>query len=267
MIGWGEAAVLGVLQGLTEFLPISSSAHLRIAAPLLGWADPGAAFETAVLLYFRADIRAIATAWTRSLARPSLRADPAARMGWFILVGTLPIGVLGFVLQDSIETAFRDLRIIGVTLVAFGLVLGAADPAAANTRPLESMTLRHALAYSAAQALALVPGVSRSGGTISAGLLLGYLREAAARYAFLLAVPAVLASGALELFNIGEAGAPAWGPTLLATGIAFAVGYAVIAWLLRYLARGDFRPFVVYRVLLGLGVLALVQAGALPALP
>ena len=271
MIGWFEAAVLGVVQGLTEFLPVSSSAHLRIVAPLLGWEDPGAAFtavtqlgtETAVLLYFRRDIATIATTWLRSLARPALRKEPAARMGWYVILGTLPIGVLGLLLADTIETAFRDLRLIAATLVVFGLVLGAADALARNRKPLERLTLRDALVYGCAQALALVPGVSRSGGTISAGLLLGYRREAAARYAFLLAVPAVLASGVFQLRRIGDADAPAWGPTLLATGLAFAVGYAVIAWLLRYLSHGSFRPFVLYRVALGLAVLALVLTGVL----
>ena len=267
--------MLGVVQGLTEFLPISSSAHLRILAPLLGWADPGAAFtavtqlgtETAVLIYFRADIWTIVRTWTLSLARPQLRGDPAARMGWYVILGTLPIGILGFLLRDSIETPFRDLRIIALTLVVFGLVLGAADAVARNAKPLDRLTLRDALLFGLAQSLALVPGVSRSGGTISAGLLMGYRREAAARYAFLLAVPAVLASGVFELRKIGETGSPAWGPTLLATVTAFAVGYAVIAWLLRYLARGSFRPFVIYSVLLGLGVLVLVWAGVLSPLP
>jgi len=275
VIGWVEAAVLGVLQGLTEFLPISSTAHLRIAAALLGWDDPGAAFtavtqlgtEAAVLVYFRRDIAVILRTWTRSLLQPRLRADPAARLGWFIIVGTLPIAVLGLALQDTIETAFRDLRIIGATLVVFGLVLGLADRVARNNRPLDRLTLPHALAFGAAQALALIPGVSRSGGTISAGLLLGYTRQAAARYAFLLAVPAVLASGLLELKDIGGTNTPAWGPTVLATVLAFAVGYAVIAALLRYLVKGSFLPFVVYRVVLGMAVLALVQTGVLDSLP
>ncbi len=274
-IGWIEAAVLGVLQGLTEFLPISSSAHLRIVAPLFGWADPGAAFtavtqigtETAVLLYFRRDIWAIVSTWTRSLVRPELRADPAARTGWYVIVGTVPIGVLGFVLRDTIETAFRDLRLIALTLVVFGLVLGVADALARNVKELTELSLRDGILLGCAQALALVPGVSRSGGTISAGLLLGYHRAAAARYAFLLAVPAVLASGLFELRRIGDADSPDWGPTLLATVIAFGVGFAVIAWLLRYLARGSFRPFVVYRVVLGLAVLGLLATGALPPQP
>jgi undecaprenyl-diphosphatase len=271
VIGWFEAAVLGVLQGLTEFLPISSSAHLRIVAPLFGWQDPGAAFtaviqigtESAVLLYFRRDIWTILRTWTLSLGRRELRDDPAARMGWYVILGTLPIGVLGFVLRDTIETAFRDLRLIALTLVLFGLVLGVADAVARNVKPLDRLNLRDGLLYGCAQALALVPGVSRSGGTISAGLLMGYRREAAARYAFLLAVPAVLASGVFELRQIGEGAAPDWGPTLLATAIAFAVGYVVIAWLLRFLVSHSFRPFVLYRMALGLVVLALVATGVL----
>lgn len=275
MSDWIQAAVLGVLQGLTEFVPVSSTAHLRIASALLGWEDPGAAFtavtqlgtEAAVLVYFRRDIVAILSTWTRSLTRPELRSEPAARMGWYIIVGTLPIAGLGLALQDTIETAFRDLRIIGATLITFGLLLGLADRIARNARPIEKLTLRHALIYGFAQALALIPGVSRSGGTITAGLLLGYTRQAAARYAFLLAVPAVLAAGLLELKDIGGTNTPDWGPTLLATALAVAVGYAVIAALLRYLASGSFRPFVIYRVILGAGVLILVLAGAIPALP
>ncbi len=271
-MGYLEALLLGLVQGLTEFLPISSSAHLRLVGEFLpSGEDPGAAFtavtqlgtETAVLLYFRHDIWRIATTWLRSLARPELRTDPDARMGWFVLLGTLPIALLGFVFQDTIETSLRALTLIGVTLVVFGIVLGLADRFAANRKPLSELTLRDALLFGAAQALALVPGVSRSGGTISGGLLLGYQRAAAARYSFLLAIPAVLASGVLELFDIGEESAPAWGPTLLATAVAFVVGYAVIAWFLRYISSPEhsFLPFVIYRVVLGLVVIVLAQTG------
>jgi undecaprenyl-diphosphatase len=271
VVGWFEAVVLGIVQGLTEFLPISSSAHLRIVAAFSGWPDPGAAFtavtqigtESAVIIYFRRDIGRIARAWTLSFFRRQWKGDPDARMGWYVIVGTLPIGILGFTLQDTIETAFRDLRLIGLTLIFFGLVLGVADARARNAKGLEELTLRDGLLYGLAQALALVPGVSRSGGTISAGLLLGYRREAAARYAFLLAIPAVLASGIFQLLDIGGAGAPAWGPTILATLIAFAVGYAVIVFFLRYIATHSFRLFVVYRVALGLLVLALIWFGVL----
>ncbi|MFJ4095128.1 undecaprenyl-diphosphate phosphatase [Kitasatospora sp. NPDC089913] len=272
-MGWFHAAVLGLVQGLTEFLPVSSSAHLRVFSALLGWDDPGAAFtavtqlgtESAVLIYFRKDIAAIASTWIRSLWTPALRRDPNARTGWFVIVGTLPIAVLGKLFQDTIETQLRDLRIIGTTLIVFGLVLAAADRSRAvrSARQIDSLTFPHALVYGAAQSLALIPGVSRSGGTISAGLFLGYSREAAARYSFLLAIPAVLASGTLELFKIGEGPAPAWGPTVLATLIAFAVGYAAIAWFLKYISHHSFLPFVIYRIALGILIIALVTAGVL----
>ncbi|MBD0691606.1 undecaprenyl-diphosphate phosphatase [Streptomyces sp. CBMA123] len=272
-MNWFHGAVLGLVQGLTEFLPVSSSAHLRVFSALLGWDDPGAAFtavtqlgtEAAVLIYFRRDIASIVRTWVMSLFRPALRSEPDARTGWFVIIGTLPIGVLGKLFQDSIETHLRDLRIIGTTLIVFGLVLALADRTRAvrHARPITDLTLPHAAAYGFAQALALIPGVSRSGGTISAGLLLGYSREAAARYSFLLAIPAVLASGTLELFKIGEGPAPAWGPTILATLIAFAVGYAAIAWFLGYISNNSFLPFVVYRVLLGVLIIGLVAGGVL----
>ena len=275
-IGWLEALVLGIVQGLTEFLPISSSAHLRVVSAFAGWEDPGAAFtavtqlgtESAVLLYFRRDIWQIVRAWTLSLFRPTMRDDPAARMGWYVILGTLPIGVLGFTLRDVIESTFRDLRIIGTTLVLFGVVLGLADRFARNAKPLTALTTRDGLLFGLAQSLALIPGVSRSGGTISGGLLLGYTRAAAARYSFLLAIPAVLASGVFELRKIGdEAAAPEWGPTVLATVLAFGVGFAVIAWFLRYISneRHSFAPFVLYRIGLGLTVIALLTAGVIPA--
>lgn len=268
---WVQAIVLGLVQGLTEFLPISSSAHLRVVSALLGWSDPGAAFtavtqlgtESAVLIYFRRDIAGILAAWTTSLYRPERGADPRARMGWYVIAGTVPIAVLGLLLQNTIETAFRDLRLIATTLIVFGLILAVADRLARNTRPLCELTAGHALGYGLAQSLALIPGVSRSGGTISAGLLLGYRREAAARYSFLLAVPAVLASGLFELTKIGEGAAPEWGPTILATVVAFGVGYLVIAWFLKFIAHHTFTPFVAYRVVAGALVMMLVATGVL----
>lgn len=272
-MSWFEAVVLGLLQGLTEFLPISSSAHLRVFSALAGWGDPGAAFtavtqlgtESAVLIYFRKDIASIVRAWTAALFVKERRKDPDARMGWFVIAGSVPICVLGAAFQDTIETSLRDLRIVGTTLVVFGVILAVADRSAAarRARPISELTLPHALGYGFAQSLALIPGVSRSGGTISAGLLMGYGREAAARFSFLLAIPAVLASGLLELFKIGEGPAPAWGPTLLATGIAFVVGYAAIAWFLKYISSHTFTPFVVYRVALGLLIFGLLAAGAI----
>ncbi|MER5866752.1 undecaprenyl-diphosphate phosphatase [Kitasatospora sp. NPDC002040] len=270
---WFHAAVLGLVQGLTEFLPVSSSAHLRVFSALAGWQDPGAAFtavtqlgtETAVLIYFRKDIAAIVSAWVVALFKRERRSDPNARLGWFVILGTLPIGIFGALFQDTIETTLRDLRVIGTTLILFGVILAVADRTRAvrHAKPISELTLPHAIAYGLAQSLALIPGVSRSGGTISAGLLLGYSREAAARYSFLLAIPAVLASGVLELFKIGEGPAPAWGPTILATVIAFVVGYAAIAWFLKYISSHSFMPFVIYRVLLGIVIIGLVTAGVL----
>jgi undecaprenyl-diphosphatase len=274
-VGWFEAVVLGLVQGLTEFLPISSSAHLRVVGEAAGWGDPGAAFtaitqigtEAAVLLYFRRDIGRIIAAWVRALFDRSRRSDPDARTGWLIIVGSIPIGVLGLLFQDDIETTLRDLRIVAISLVAFSLVLFWADRVGRKRRELRHLTVRDGLLFGLAQAMALVPGVSRSGGTITMGLFLGYTRAAAARYSFLLAVPAVLASGLFQVYEslTGEVAGEtvSWGPTLLATVIAFAVGLSVIAWLLRYLDRGTFTPFVVYRVVLGLALLALVGVGVL----
>jgi len=273
-MGWFEAVVLGVVQGLTEFLPISSSAHLRIVGEAFGWDDPGAAFtaitqigtELAVLLYFRRDIARIIVAWLGSLAGRR-KGDPDARMGWLIIVGSIPIVVLGLLFQDDIETTLRDLRIVAIALVAFSLILYWADRVGAKKRELDHLTVGHGIAFGFAQAMALVPGVSRSGGTITMGLFLGYTRAAAARYSFLLAIPAVLGSGLFQAYEAltgnvaGES--VSWGPTIAATVIAFFVGLTVIAWLLRYLDRGSFTPFVVYRVLLGLLVLALVGTGVL----
>ncbi len=274
LIGWFEALVLGLVQGLTEFLPISSSAHIRVVSAFFGWRDPGAAFtaviqlgtEAAVLIYFRKRIRDIVSTWTRSLWTPGLRQDPAARMGWYVIAGSVPIGVLGLAFKHQIETTVRDLRLVGACLVVFGLLLALADRLARNELILDkNLNLPHALVYGLAQSLALIPGVSRSGGTTGAGLLLGYRREEAAEYSFLLAMPAVLMSGVLELFKIGHGETPAWGPTILATLVSFAVGYAAVAWFLRYIGTHRFTPFVVYRVLLGAFVIAAVSFDLIPA--
>ncbi|MCM3885034.1 undecaprenyl-diphosphate phosphatase [Frankia sp. R82] len=318
-MNYPQAAILGLVQGLTEFLPVSSSAHLRITAVAAGWDDPGAAFtavtqigtEAAVLLYFRQDIARILQASARSIREREMRGDPDARIGWLVLLGTIPIGVCGLTLQDAIEGPFRDLRLTATSLIAFGLVLGAADRCAAGgrgrhrlpkpRRTLTDLSVRDGVLFGFAQAAALIPGVSRSGATIGGGLLLGYTREAAARYSFLLAMPAVLASGLFELRHlVGSGGAddgddpaspasPAaaagsssgtassvassvagdaelsWGPTLLATGVAFTTGYAAIAWFLRYVSSRSFAPFVGYRVGLGALLLSLLAAGVLDA--
>jgi undecaprenyl-diphosphatase len=271
VISWLEAVVLGIVQGLTEFLPISSSAHVLVVSQLLGWPDPGAAFtavmqigtEAAVLIYFRHDIVRIVSAWFRSLRDPSLRGHIDARMGWYVIIGTLPIAVLGLTFSHQIETAARNLWLVAVVLIVFGIVLGVADRLGAKTKELDQLDARNGVLFGFGQALALIPGVSRSGATISTGLALGYTRAAAARYAFLLAIPAVLASGLFEMRKIGESGEVAWGPTLLATVIAFGVGYAVIAWLLRYVTTHSYLPFVIYRIALGGLLIGLLATGTL----
>ncbi|MEU5112088.1 undecaprenyl-diphosphate phosphatase [Streptomyces longwoodensis] len=282
-MSWFESLVLGLVQGLTEFLPVSSSAHLRLTAAFSGWHDPGAAFtaitqigtEAAVLIYFRKDIGRIIAAWSRSLVDKGMREDHDAKMGWLVIVGSVPIGVLGVTLKDQIEGPFRDLRVTATMLVVVGIVIGIADRLAARDEkggrhraPKQRKTLEHlgvkdGLIYGLCQACALIPGVSRSGATISGGLFMGYRREAAARYSFLLAIPAVLASGVFELKDAMESGHVAWGPTLLATVIAFASGYAVIAWFMKYISTKSFMPFVWYRVALGIVIIALVATGVL----
>ncbi|WP_062073331.1 undecaprenyl-diphosphate phosphatase [Demequina sediminicola] len=286
-MGWWEAVILGTVQGITEFLPISSSAHVRVVGPLLpGGGDPGAAFsaiiqlgtEAAVLLYFRKDIARIIAAWFRALAGKdgasraerfgSKNAD--ARMGWWVILGSIPIAVLGFVFQDFIEGHLRNLYITAAMLAIFGLVLGFADKIGRKERELTSLRGKDALLLGLAQAMALVPGVSRSGGTISMGLLLGLTREAAARYSFLLAIPAVLGSAGLELVtNADELTAPG-GPgvanTVIATVVAFAVGYAVIVWFLKLITHHTFWPFVWYRIGFAVLIVALLAAGTIPAL-
>jgi undecaprenyl-diphosphatase len=272
LIDWVQAVLLGILQGLTEFLPISSSAHLRVFPAFLGWDDPGAAFtavvqigtEVAVLLYFFTDIWRIGITWLKSLTNPELRSDPDARMGWFIIVGSLPIVVLGVLFRDAIETTARSLWLVGAMLIVFGVVLGVADRVGSHRHPIGHLGWRDAVLFGLAQAMALIPGVSRSGATISMGLFLGYERAAATRYAFLLAIPAVVGAGLFQLPQIpGGENAYGVGPTIAATLAAFVVGYATIAWLLRWVTTRSYLPFVVYRVALGSVVLIGLATGAL----
>jgi len=275
-VGWAEAAFLGLVQGLTEFLPISSSAHLRIIGPMLpSGGDPGAAFtaitqigtELAVLIYFRRDLARITLSWWASLTSAGRHRDADSRMGWLIIIGTLPIAVLGLLFKDAIETSLRNLYLTATVLIVFALFLGLADRYGARRRPLEQLTWTHGLLFGLAQAMALIPGVSRSGGTITAGLLMGYTREACARYSFLLAIPAVLASGFYQLYRSwGVEGPVAPGPTALATAVAFVVGYGVIVVFLRLVTTRSYMPFVVYRIALGLLVFGLLQFGVLSAL-
>ncbi|MEV5730014.1 undecaprenyl-diphosphate phosphatase [Streptomyces pharetrae] len=282
-MSWFESLILGLVQGLTEFLPVSSSAHLRLTAAFSGWDDPGAAFtaitqigtEAAVLIYFREDIGRILTAWFRSLYDKAWRKDHDAQMGWLVIVGSIPIGVLGVTLKDQIEGPFRDLRITATMLIVVGVIIGIADRLAARDetggrhraikerKGLRDLGVKDGLIFGLCQAAALIPGVSRSGATISGGLFMGYQREAAARYSFLLAIPAVLASGLFELKDAMEGGHVSWGPTIFATIIAFVTGYAVIAWFMKFISTKSFMPFVWYRIALGIILIALVTFGVL----
>ncbi|WAZ20257.1 undecaprenyl-diphosphate phosphatase [Streptomyces cinnabarinus] len=282
-MSWFESLILGLVQGLTEFLPVSSSAHLRLTAAFSGWEDPGAAFtaitqigtETAVLIYFRKDIGRILLAWSKSLTNKAMRRDHDAQMGWLVIVGSIPIGVLGLTLKEQIEGPFRDLRLTATMLIVVGIIIGIADRLAARDeaggrhraakqrKELQDLNVRDGLIFGLCQSAALIPGVSRSGATISGGLFMGYNREAAARYSFLLAIPAVLASGLFELKDAMETGGTDWGPTIFATIIAFVSGYAVIAWFMKFISTKSFMPFVWYRIALGILIIVLVATGAL----
>lgn len=257
-----EAIVLGLLQGLTEFLPISSSGHLLIVPKALGWGDPGAAFTAvtqlgtiaAVLFYFRADLSSIfAGAWAGIRDRER-RDTQEYRLFWMVAIGTIPISVFGFAFDDQIETSARNVQLTAVLLIAFGLVMEVADRFSPHRHTVQDLTVRRGVLIGVAQALALVPGVSRSGSTISMGRLLGMRRQDAARYSFLLSIPAVLLSGIYALRDIGAGLELA--PTLVATVVAFVAGYASIAFILEYLGRHGLTIFTVYRVALGVLVLA-----------
>jgi undecaprenyl-diphosphatase len=281
-----QAVILGLVQGLTEFLPVSSSAHLRIVGELIGTSgDPGAAFtaitqlgtEAAVVVYFGADLWRIISRWFLALFGRIPRNDSDAKLGWFIILGSIPIVVLGLVFQKYIESTLRSLWIVAIALIVFGILLGVADAVGAKKRRLKELTAPHATVFGFAQAMALIPGVSRSGGTITAGLFMGYERRAAARYSFLLAIPAVLGSGFYELYKTVKepcvaAVAEATGchvevftmtETMVATGIAFVVGLGVIVFFMNYISKRSFLPFVIYRIVLGGLLIAGLLTGVL----
>src|SRR5215213_1118529 len=275
-MGWLEALVLGIVQGLTEFLPISSSAHQAIVGQFFGGTDPGSAFtaitqlgtESAVIIYFRKDIWLIIKNWLFALVGRLPRDDPEARLGWLVIIGSIPIVLLELLFQDAIDHCLRNHWTVAAMLARLGIIIGVIDQVAANSRPLESMTWRHGVFLGLVQSLALIPGVSRSGATIAGGLALGYQRVAAAKYSFLLAIPAVVGSGLFKLADISaDPVPPAWGPVLLATLVSFVIGYAVIAWLLRYISTHNFMPFVIYRIALAVLVAILLLTGVLSPLP
>lgn len=272
-LSWLQAIILGISQGLTEFLPISSTAHTLIVSKLLGWPDPGAAFtavtqvgtELAVVIYFRHDIVRIFKAWTSSFTNAEVRKSPDAKMGWYVIIGTLPIAIAGLVFKSSIETTARNLWLVAGALIVMGILLGLADRYARHTKQEADVNFRNAIAFGVGQALALIPGVSRSGATITAGLVMGFKRDVVAKYSFLLAIPAVLASAALTAGDIADDDFANWPATIVATVVAFFVGYFVIASLMKYLQTRTFLPFVIYRIALGTLLIILLANGVLSA--
>ena len=271
-----QAAVYGLVQGLTEFLPVSSTGHLRLAQQ---WLNPGTnqagftAFTAviqlgttlAVVLYFWRELVHIAVAWLRGLFDAEVRYTLESRMGWYLILATIPVGVLGFLFKDQVETGARNLWVLAVALIVMALVLLVAELRGSRTRDEEELNRTDAITVGSAQALALIPGVSRSGSTIAAGLFRGLDRVAAARFSFLLSIPAVVASGLFEARKIGNANAPGMGVTIVATLIAFVVGLASIAWLLRYIARHSTFLFIGYRIALGALLLVLLATGTVAA--
>ena len=280
-MSWIQVIVLSALQGLTEFLPVSSSGHLRIFSTWLFGQDAGASFtavvqlgtEAAVLVFFFKDIVRILVAWFRGVFNSAHRHDPDYRLGWYVIIGSIPIALIGFFAKDVIRDAARNLWITAIVLIAFSFVFLLAEKLGKQDRPvgpqsLEGLRMKDAVVMGLAQCLALIPGVSRSGGTISAGLFLNMSREAAARFSFLLAIPAVLASG---LFSLPDAFEPSVGQSasgmqlLVGSAVAFVLGYAAIAWLLRFVQNHSLAWFAGYRILLGLVVMALLATGTIPA--
>ncbi|GAB3487325.1 undecaprenyl-diphosphate phosphatase [Flexivirga lutea] len=282
---WFEAIVLGIVQGLTEFLPISSSAHQLIVGRLFWGNDGGgSAFtavnqlgtETAVIVYFWRDIVQILKQWALSVAGKVPRSDPDARMGWLVIVGTIPIGILGLVFKGFIEGPLRNLWVTASMLLIFAIVIAVADASVDDRghgadheeehgKTLDDLDVKDGIRFGLWQALALIPGVSRSGGTISGGLFMGYTRSSAARYSFLLAIPAVVVSGLFELKDLHGSDGDGWGQIAIATVLAFIVGYAVVAWFMRYISHHNFRPFVYYRIALAVFLFGLLVLGKVAA--
>ncbi len=275
-MSWLQVVVLSVVQGLTEFLPVSSSGHLAIVSRLFFDDDAGASFtavtqlgtEVAVLVYFARDITRIVKAWVVGLFNPAVR-DADYRLGWYVIIGTIPIGLFGLLFKDEIRTGARNLWLIATALIVFSAVIAAAEYFGKQGRHVGQLTWRDSVTVGLAQCLALVPGVSRSGATISAGLFLGLDRELAARFGFLLAIPAVFASGLFSLPDafhpVGEGMSASGAQLLVATLIAFVVGFAAVAWFLRFLVRHSMYWFVAYRIALGTVVLALLGTGVVAA--
>jgi len=270
-----QAVILGVVEGLTEFLPVSSTAHLTIVERLMGFStdDPSVTGFTAVIqmgaivaviLYFARDIWRIVTAWFRGLVKPELRGQLDHRMGWYVIIGTIPIGIVGFLAKDFIKSELRSLWVIAIALIAWSGVMLYAERHARQTRGEKDLTVRDSLVVGLVQCFALIPGVSRSGATISAGLLAGLDRVAATRVSFFLSIPALLAAGVFELKD-ALGGVIGVGPTIVGTVVSFVVAYASIAWLLKFVAGHSIGRFVPYRVSLGVVLLVLLATGVVSA--
>ncbi len=277
-----QAIVLGIVQGLTEFLPISSTAHLRIVPVLFDWHfhykghattnDPGAAFTAvvqlgttlAIVIYFWRELLHVTMAWFRGLRDRSVRSTLEYKLGWYLILATIPVGLFGLIFSHQIETGARNLWLIAAALIALAVVLFWAERVGTRQREEEDINTRDAVVVGAAQAMALIPGASRSGTTITAGLFRGMTREAAARFSFLLSIPAVVLSGLYELKNVGKGGAGV-GLTGVALVFAFIVGLASIHWLMRWLANHSTFIFIYYRIALGGLLIVLLSTGVIEA--
>ncbi|MEU9820793.1 undecaprenyl-diphosphate phosphatase [Pseudonocardia alni] len=272
-MSWLEVVVLGIVQGLTEFLPVSSSAHLRIVSAVGFGRDPGAAFtavsqlgtEAAVIVYFAKDIWHLFLTWVRGFRDAEVRATDDYRLAWLVIIGSVPIAVLGVLFKDQIEGVARNLWLVATMLIVFGVLLGLAERFGRQVKPVERITVKDGILLGFAQAMALIPGVSRSGGTITAGLFLGLTRPAIVRYSFLLAIPSVFGAGLFTLPDVFAGDGPSGPQMLVAVLVAFVVGYAVIAWLLRFVENNTVYVFVAYRIALGVALLAALSLGAVSA--
>lgn len=275
-----EAIILGIVQGLTEFLPVSSSAHVQIASELMqipGLSDKNSATtafiatiqlgtEAAVLIYFAKDIARLVKAWFRGVFNAKLRDNADYRMAWLVIIASIPVGLVGYLLRDFIQDTVRTLWVVAFTMILFAAILFFADRYGRRQKEVADVTFNSAVGFGLSQALAVIPGVSRSGASISFGLFAGFTRAAAARFSFLIGIPAVLASGLIEFKDSYQMlDANALSGTIVATITSFVVGYLVIAGLLKYLSKGSFMPFVVWRLVVGFGLLVMLSNGWISA--
>jgi len=273
-----QAVILGIVEGITEFLPISSTGHLTITEKLLGLRldDPGVTAFTAVIqvgailavvLYFRADIVRLVAAWGTGLVHREARSEFDYRMAWFVIVGSIPIGVVGFLAKDVVSGSLRNLWVVAAALIVWSAAMVYSERVGTRDRGERELTLRDVVVVGLVQCVALVPGVSRSGATISAGLVRGLDRVTATRLSFFLSIPALTAAGGYEAATQASAisATVGWGPTIVATVVSLVVAYAAIAWLLRLVAHHSITVFVGYRIALGIVVIGALTLGGLTA--